>query len=158
VSRDIDPQQPSSDRPRAEAIRRARRLLLIPAAVCALQAIGLLVFAIGALLEPSQGVTGAVVEAAVLGLLAAGLIIIGVGLLRLKAWARGPLIAVQLIALLTAVAYVGLSEIPGAVLAAASVAAIAVVIVRPVGEVMEGVSPFDDGSSPSSSRRPGSGD
>jgi hypothetical protein len=118
--------------------------LVIPAAVCALQALGLALTGIGVLLEPSQGVGGALVEAAVLFLLAAGLLVIATGLLRLKAWARGPLIALELIALLTAVAYAGLTTVPGAVLAVASVAAIVVVIARPVAEALEGVSPFDD--------------
>ena len=146
MSDDIDPLEPSSGRPPSSAVRRARRLLIIPAAVCSLQAVGLAVNAIGALLDPGEGVSGAVVEAAIFLLLAAGLVAIAIGLLRLKAWARGPLIAVQLIALLTAVAYAGLGTLPGAVLAVTSFAAIAVVIVRPVADVLEGTTPFGEGT------------
>lgn len=144
---DIDPLQSPGDEGSSSAIRRVRLLLLIPAFVCVVQALGLAINGIGALIDPGQGLSGAIVEAAVLLLLAGGLLIIAGGLVRLRAWARGPLIATQLIALLTAVAYAGLSTAPGLVLAASSLAAIVVVVLGPVGAVMEGDSPFggDDG-------------
>lgn len=121
----------------------ARRLAVIPAAICGLQALALAVIGVLSLADPGQGLAGAAVEAAVFGLIAAGLVIVAVGLVRLKAWARGPLIALELIALLTAVAFAGLGTVLGWGLAAASVVAIGVTLSRPVAVALEGESDAD---------------
>lgn len=119
----------------------ARRLVLIPATICVLQAIALLVIGGLALADPGQGVAGAAVEAIVLALLAVGLVTVAVGLLRFRAWARSPLMALQLIALLTALAFAGLDTLLGWVLALMSAASIAATLSSPVARAMEGEPP-----------------
>jgi hypothetical protein len=116
----------------------ARRLLLVPVIVCSLQAVGLFVNAVGALADPGQGLGSASVEAVVLVLLGLALVVVAVGLLRSKGWARGPLIALQLIALLTALAYAGLDSWLGWVLALTSAASVLVALSRPVADLLEG--------------------
>jgi hypothetical protein len=116
----------------------ARRLLVVPAVVCTLQAVALGANAVGSLIDPGQGIGSAAVEAVVLLLLALALVAVAVGLLRAKGWARGPVIALQLIALLTALAYAGLDTWLGWVLALMSAASALVVLSRPVADLLEG--------------------
>jgi hypothetical protein len=108
-----------------------RRFLLVAAAVATLQALGLLVLAVGVVLDPGQGAASAAVEVVVLGALAAGLLAIAAGLTRVRAWARGPLVALELIALLTAVSWAGLGTWLGWALAIPAGLALAAVLIGP---------------------------
>lgn len=124
--------------------RLARRLLLVPATVCVLQAVGLMVNGIGAVADPSEGVSGAWVEAGVFAVLAAGLVTVAVGLLRASPWARGPLVALQLVALLTVLAYAGLDTLLGWLLAVPAAASVLIALSRPVARLLEGGALPDD--------------
>jgi hypothetical protein len=124
----------------------ARRLLLLAAAVATLQAFGLLALAVGVVLDPGQGAASAAVEVVVLGALAIGLLAIASGVSRVRPWARGPLVALELIALLTAVSWAGLGTWLGWALAVPAGLALAAVLIGPGAAALgaAGASSSDD--------------
>jgi hypothetical protein len=82
--------------------------LLVGAAVVALQGLALLVFAVLELVHTSSGHLGVAVTTALFFLLAGGgLLAFARALAQGDSWARGPVVVVELIELLTAYSFLG---------------------------------------------------
>jgi hypothetical protein len=120
-------------------------LLVIPAVVCWLEAAALLVVGAAAVFSPQPGSGSAGAQAVLFAVLAIGLVVMGVGLLRAQRWARGPLLATQLIVCLIAVSWAGLSSLLGWGLLVPAVASLAIVVLPGTAAVWQ-PAPVDDES------------
>ena len=76
--------------------------------VVALQGLGMVVFAVLEVVHTSAGNTGVAATTAVFFVaVGAGLLVFARALTRLESWARGPVVAAELIELLTAYSFLG---------------------------------------------------
>jgi len=133
--------EPSSHEPlpidvHANDRRTARRFLLVPVVVCLAQAIVLLILGVGGLFADTDDRAAAVAEALTLFVLVAGLLWMVMGLIRLSGWARGPVIATELIVVLVALSWAGPTTRLGWAVGLPAAAALAVVLMPRVAQAM----------------------
>jgi hypothetical protein len=82
--------------------------LLVASLVVALQGLGMIVFAVLEVANTSSAHVGVAVTTAIFFLVVgAGLLLFARGLARVRSWARGPVVAAELIELLTGYSFVG---------------------------------------------------
>jgi len=106
--------------------------LLAAAVVVALQGVAMVVFAVLEVVHTSSGHLGMAATTALFFVaLGAGLLLFARGLGRVESWARGPVVAAELIELLTAYSFVGGDTTPAAVVLAVVAVLVLVGLLHP---------------------------